>query len=204
MVQLDELERIDVAGVHWRPVRRALGVSAFGINAYSADAGEQLIEEHTEEGNGHEEIYLVVRGRALFTVAGEKQEALPGTLVYLADPAERRGAVALEDGTLAVAIGGAPGAAGPPSPWEFYFAAAPALKAQEPGRAYEVAAEGLEHHPDNASLHYNLACYASLAGLTDQALEHLRRAFEIDPHTREWAKDDADLDPLREDDRYPA
>ena len=202
-VRLSELERIDVAGVHWRPIRRALGISAFGINAYSADAGEHLIEEHTEDGNGHEEVYLVVQGRALFTIDGEKCEALPGTLVYLDDPQQRRGAVALEDNTLAVAIGGRPGAAGPPSPWEFYFAAAPALAAEEPARAYDMAAEGLAHHPDHPSLHYNLACYASLAGMTEQALEHLTRAFDGDPRTREWAADDADLDAIRDDPRWP-
>lgn len=203
MTHLDELERIDVAGVHWRPVRRALGISAFGINAYSADAGEHLIEDHTEEGNGHEEVYLVVRGRAMFTIDGDKREAGPGTLVYLDDPAQRRGAVALEDGTLAVAIGGTPGAAGPPSPWEFFFAAAPALEADDAARAYATAAEGLAPHPDDASLNYNLACYAALAGMTDTALDHLRLAFEKDARTRKWAEDDSDLDSLRDDPRWP-
>ena len=146
VVHLDELDRIDVAGVHWRPIRRALGVSAFGINAYSADAGEHLIEEHDETAGGaggHEEIYLVVRGRATFTIGGEQVDAPAGTLVFLDDPAERRGAVAAEDGTLAVAIGGRPGAAGPPSPWEYYFAASNA----EGREAYEMAADGARALP---------------------------------------------------------
>ena len=66
VARIDELERIDVAGVHWRPIRRRLGVQAFGINGYSADAGELLIEEHDETGAGagaHEELYVVVTGR---------------------------------------------------------------------------------------------------------------------------------------------
>ena len=205
VVHLDDLERIDVAGVHWRPIRRPLGISAFGINAYSADAGEQLIEEHDETGGpGHEEVYLVVRGRATFTIAGDEVDAPAGTLVFLEDPAERRGATAAEDGTLAVAIGGRPGAAGPVSPWEFFFAAAPAIAAGEPERAYEIAAAGLADHPDDGSLQYNLACYASLAGMHDRALEHLGRAFTIEPKARRWAENDADLDAIRDDARWPA
>jgi hypothetical protein len=203
VVHLDELERIDVAGVHWRPIRRALGVSAFGINAYSADAGEHLIEDHDEAGaggaGGHEEIYLVVRGRATFTVAGEPVDAPAGTLVFLDEPAERRGAVAVEDGTLAVAIGGPPGAAGAPSPWEFYFAGA----GKEPEEAYAIAAEGLEHHPDHGATHYNLACFAARAGMRDKAIEHLTVAFEREPRARGWAEKDSDLDPVRDDPGWP-
>ena len=202
IVNLDELDRIDVAGVHWRPIRRALGVSAFGINAYTADAGEHLIEEHDEAGSGaggHEEIYLVVRGRATFTVAGEQVDAPAGTLVFLDDPSERRGAVAVEDATMAVAIGGSPGAAGPPSPWEFFFAGA----GKDPGEAYAIAAKGLEHYPDHGALHYNLACFASLAGMRDEAIEHLRRGLANEPKARGWAEKDSDLDPSRDDPRWP-
>jgi quercetin dioxygenase-like cupin family protein len=202
IVHVDDLEKIDVAGVHWRPVRRPLGVSAFGVNGYSADAGERLIEEH-DEVDGHEELYLVVRGRATFTIAGEEIDARAGTLVFLDDLAEHRGAVATEDGTVAVAVGGRPGAAGPVSAWEFGFAAAPALAAGDPRRAYAIAAEGLADHPDHPALHYNLACYASRAGMRDEALEHLRRAFEAKPEARAWAADDADLDAVRDDPRWP-
>jgi len=203
VVRLDELDRIDVAGVHWHPVRKPLGITAFGINAYSADAGEHLIEEHDESGSGaggHEEVYLVVRGRATFTIAGEQVDAPAGTLVFLHDPAERRGAIAVDDGTMAVAIGGPPGAVGAPSPWEFFFSGA----GRPPREAYALAAEGLEHHPDHGALHYNLACFASLAGMRDEALDHLRIAFEREPKAREWAADDADLDAIRDDPRWPA
>jgi hypothetical protein len=202
VVKLDELEQIDVAGVHWRPIRRALGISAFGINAYTADAGEHLIEDHDESGGGaggHEEIYLVVRGHATFTIAGREVDAPAGTLVYLDEPAERRGAVAVEDGTLAVAIGGEPGAAGAPSAWEFTFAGA----GKPPEESYRIASEGLEHHPENGALHYNLACFAAQAGMRDEALEHLRIAFEHEPKSHDWSTTDTDLDPIRDDPRWP-
>ena len=52
VVHLSQLDDIPVAGVHFRPVRRALGITAFGINGYTADAGERVIEEHDETGAG--------------------------------------------------------------------------------------------------------------------------------------------------------
>lgn len=204
-VTLDELERIHVAGVNWRPIRRALGITAFGINGFSADAGQQLVEPHDETGGGsghHEELYLVLRGRATFTVDGEEIEATAGALVFVSDPASSRAAVATDDGTFVVVVGGAPGSISP-SPWEHYFAASAAVEAGDPARAYEIAAAGLTDHPDHPSLHYNLACFAALAGQSDRALDHLRRAFELDPQTREWAESDADLDGLREHPDYP-
>ena len=82
-------------------------------------------------------------------------------------------------------IGGKPGAAGPPSTFEYYFLAA---GEDDPDRAYEICAEGLEHHADNPSLHYNLACYAALAGRREDALRHIEIAFEGEPKTREWAR----------------
>jgi hypothetical protein len=81
LIKLDELDRVRATEgpAWWRPVRRALGLTAFGINAYTADAaGNELIERHDElspGAGGHEELYLVVSGAARFTVAGEEVEA---------------------------------------------------------------------------------------------------------------------------------
>ncbi len=44
------------------------------VNAYSAEAGEPVVEPHDETSAGagaHEELYLVVSGAATFTVAGK-------------------------------------------------------------------------------------------------------------------------------------
>ena len=65
VVHLDELDRfpVDDEGLLWRPVRRRLGITAFGTNAYTAEQGtERVVEEHHEEG-GHEELYFVATGR---------------------------------------------------------------------------------------------------------------------------------------------
>ena len=102
-LRISEIDPIDVAGVHWLPVRHTLGVQAFGVNAYRGDAGEQVIEEHTEEGSDHEEMYVVLHGRARFTLDGEDVDAPAGTAVFLPDPPTLRVAMAEEDGTVVLA-----------------------------------------------------------------------------------------------------
>lgn len=205
VAHLEELEAIHVAGVNWLPVRRALGVTGFGVNAYSADRGERLIEEHAESGGGagrHEELYVIVSGHATFNVDAAEIDAPTGTLVFVPEPTSQRGATALADGTTALVVGGRAGTI-LPSPWEYYFAALPAAEAGDPAEAYKIAAAGLTTHPDHPSLHYNLACFASRAGDADCALEHLSKAFTGDPLTREWAQTDSDLDAVRTHPRWP-
>ncbi|MEA2169172.1 MAG: hypothetical protein QOF76_2472 [Solirubrobacteraceae bacterium] len=199
IVRIDDLERVDVADVHWRPLRRAIGVTAFKTNAYSADTGERLLEEHDEKSSGQEEMYVMVAGAAAFTVDDETVEVAAGGVVFYPNPATRRGAVATADGSIAVAVGGNPGAAGPPSAWEYYFAADAVSVAGDPARAYEMAAEGLGDHPDSAGLHYNLACYAALTDRRELAVEHWRKAKESDPRVVDWAAEDTDLDAIRDE-----
>ena len=108
----------------WKPLRHHLGIGAFGVNAWVApEAGGQAVERHDEapeDGgtNGHEELYVVVRGHARFTVGDEEIDAPEGTLVFVADPALVREAIASEAGTTVLAIGAARGVAFEPSDWE--------------------------------------------------------------------------------------
>ena len=69
---LSELESIPVGdrGLVWRPIRSRFDIRAFGVNAYTAEPGNEVVEEHTEETYGHEEMYVVVSGRATFTLNG--------------------------------------------------------------------------------------------------------------------------------------
>jgi tetratricopeptide (TPR) repeat protein len=207
-VRIGDIEPIAVVAgeLQWRPLRRSLGIEAFGINAYTANAGDLVVEEHDETGAGaghHEELYVVVTGRAMFTVDGEEIDAPVGTCVFLDDPKERRAARAVEDGTTVLAIGGERGAPFKVSPWEFAFAGAPAWEAKRYGEAKELLREGLELHPGNASLLYNLACAEALLGEKDDALEHLEEAVE-NPRFRGFAKTDSDFDSLRDDPRFGA
>ena len=193
VVAISDLDRVPVAGVFWRPLRRTLGITAFGTNAYTADAGEHVVEEHTE-GSGHEEMYVVLSGRARFTLGDCEREVGAGSIVFFDDHTELRGAVAIEDGTTVLAVGGMPGTI-TPSAWEWRFAAEPAYDAGDYERAYAICAEGLEAHPDDAALHYQLACFSNLGGNPDRAREHLRRALASDPErVRRWASDDKDLE----------
>jgi len=125
-LRLDEIDGVPVLGtLVWKPIRRPLGITAFGINAYTAaNAGDEVVEDHSEKTNGHEEIYVVVSGHAVFTVDGGEVDAPAGTLVYLDDPLERRSAVAREPGTTVLAVGGVPGKH-EPTPWEYFFPALP-------------------------------------------------------------------------------
>jgi tetratricopeptide (TPR) repeat protein len=198
---LDDLERIRVGELTWRPVRRALGATAFGVNAWTADAaGDELIESHTEgtpSSPGHEELYLVVGGRATFTVGEEEIDAPTGTLV-LVEVGTRRSAVAAEPDTTVVVIGGEPGTALPGSAWEHYYAAQPAYDAGEYEQAIAIASEGLADWPDHGPLNYQLACFHALAGNLDEARAHLEVALANDERARGWAADDEDLAALRE------
>ena len=106
----------------WLPVRHHFGGAAFGTNAFLAhEVGDQVVEEHDEVGERagvHEEMYVVLQGRARFTVDGEQFDAPPGTLVYVAEPEVVRSAVALERETVVLAVGGARGKAFEVSVWE--------------------------------------------------------------------------------------
>ena len=204
--RVDELDAIPVDGAEivWRPVRRALGIRSFGINAYTADAGERVIEEHTEESVGHEEVYVVLRGRALFTAGDEELELEPATLVYYRDAAVTRGAIALEDGTAVLAIGGKPGEVFAPSAWEWWFAAEPHYTRGDYEGALAVVEEGLAERPDSPGLHYAAATNLARLGCRDEALARLRTAVELGPQPREWAPTDDAFASLRDDPEFLA
>ena len=96
-------------GERWRSIRAHFGITAFGVNAYDADAGEELVVAHDEtDYGGQEELYYVVRGRARFALDGEEVELGEGELLYVR-PEVMRQADALEAGTLVFMVGGAPG-----------------------------------------------------------------------------------------------
>ena len=66
-------------------------------------------------------------------------------------------------------------------------------------RAIDALEEALHVDPSEAILHYNLACYWSLAQNRRRALRHLSRAIQIDSNFRELVHDEPDFDPLRDD-----
>jgi len=202
---VDELDRIELDdGFEWRPVRRRFDIRAFGVNAYAPGATGQVVEEHSESALGHEEIYLVLRGRARFTVDGNEHELGPGQLVFVRDPSLRRGAVALSDDTIVLALGGRPGVAHEPSAWEAMFAAVPAAREGRWADAIRMHEAALAEQPASAPLLYNLACMESRGGWPLDALLHLAEAIELDPKWAAYAAKDTDFDPIRDEPGFPA
>jgi len=199
-VRLDEIEPIPVVEgtLLWRPVRRTLDIGAFGINSYVApQAGDDVVEEHTETSLGHEEVYLVLSGRATFTLDGETLDAPAGTLVFLRDPAVKRHARAEEAGTTVLAVGGPRDRAYEPSPWEFWFAAERHRASGDFDAMVDEIAGAVERYPDHPAVLYHLGRAEALAGRTDDAIAHVRRALELKPEWADDMREDEDLAGLR-------
>jgi mannose-6-phosphate isomerase-like protein (cupin superfamily) len=201
VVRLDEIERRNT----WIPVRERLGIRAFGINAYVAGEDGTIITEHDETVSRQQELYIVLSGSATFEVDGERVDAPQGTLVF-AQPAARRKATG--DATVLV-IGAAPGTAYQALDWgQSWPHHAESLQAYGERRYADALAavrRGLAENPDHPGLHYNFACFASLAGEAgDDTFEHLRRAVELFPSFRDQARSDEDFTPVRDDPRFEA
>ena len=198
VARIDEIDGIDYReDTHMHPVRHHLGISAFGANAWTVDSvGDRLMPEH-EEDEGKEELYVVLRGRARFEIGGESVDAPEGTLVFV-EPRTNRTAFAEEAGTTVLAIGSTVGKAYQVGGWEVWAPFETAYRAGDYAGVVERAREPLEASAEPSAL-YNLACCEALAGMKDDAIGHLRTAFERRPDLRDLAKEDTDLDPLRDE-----
>jgi hypothetical protein len=202
VTRLDEIPRVGARN-EWIPIRRHLDVKAFGVNAWSGDAGTELVPDHDETTIGHEELYVVVAGRATFTVADEAIDGPTGTIVFVRDAATKRAAVAAEDGTTILTAGAKPGEAFRVSPWEINAEILPLFDQGKHAEVKRLLEEALVDNPDAAGLLYNLACAEAQLGEPDAAIEHLTRAIELSGNFREHAQTDTDFDPIRDDPRFP-
>ncbi|MFL5919836.1 MAG: cupin domain-containing protein [Gaiellaceae bacterium] len=117
--RLDELPLVptgDPNDFDWYPIQHHLGFGAFGVNGFGGDAGTMLVSEHDERESGQEELYVVVEGTVAFTLDGEARQLSAVSFVAVPDPGVTRSAVAVEDGTLLLAIG-APAGSGFRTTW---------------------------------------------------------------------------------------
>jgi hypothetical protein len=198
VADLDAIEEFNDAGCHYRPIRHHLGITAFGVTAWTAHAaGDLVINEHDEDDpTADQELFLVLRGHALFELDGNQVDAPAGTLVF-APPRTKRTASAKEAATTIIALEGTPGRAYEARGWELWAPLAPLYQA---GRYAEVADRlvGLVAvTPQYPMLFFNLACCESLCGRTSDALDHLRHAIDMSAEFRAAAQTDSDLDPIR-------
>jgi len=202
VAHIDELEELPINNGEfvWRPVRRRFGITAFGTNAYTGNSGQRVIEEHAERDN-HQEMYVVLRGRASFTLGDDEVDAPAGTIVFVR-PNTRRGAIAAEDGTAVLAVGAKPGVVFEPSLWEDVFVANSYAEQGDLEPARAVYAELIENHPDAWQGLFNAACFEARFGDHERAFEYLGRALELEPSAREYAETDSDFDSIRGDERF--
>lgn len=70
--------------------------------------------------------------------------------------------------------------------------------------AISALERALEVAPADALLHYNLACYHSLAGNKRRALSYLTHAFALEADYRALVDSEPDFDPLRADPDFQA
>ncbi len=202
---LGEIDEIDDGRAPMRPVRHHMGITSFGVNAWTGrNAGDRIINEHDEdEEDGNEELYFVHTGRARFEIDGETVDAPAGTFVF-ARPAAKRTAFAEEPGTTIVAMGGVPGKAYQPHGWEVWGPLHPLFQAGEYAEVADRGRELVKEHPEYPMVSYNVACAESLAGRKDDAIEHLRLAVEKSDSLRKLAAEDSDFDAIRDEAQFKA
>jgi tetratricopeptide (TPR) repeat protein len=200
VAQLEDIEELNDGREPFRPIRHHFGITSFGVNAWTArQAGDRIINEHDEsDPDADEELYLVVSGRAMFELDGDRVPAPTGTFVF-APPGVKRTAFAEEPNTTLIALGGTPGKAYDANGWELWASLTPLYNAGEYAEAADRGRELVEAYPQYGGLLYNLACVESLAGRTGDAIEHLRLAIDHSETSRAYAKDDSDFDPIREE-----
>ena len=198
VAHLDDIEEFDDVGCHYRPIRHHLGITAFGVTAWTAHAaGDTVINEHDEgDPTADQELFLVLGGHATFDIDGERVDAPTGTLVF-APPRTRRTASAKQDGTTIILVEGTPGRAYDARGWELWAPLAPLYQAGEYAEVADRLADVVAASPQYPMLIFNLACCESQCGRTSDALDHLRHAIEMSEEFRATAKTDSDLDPIR-------
>jgi quercetin dioxygenase-like cupin family protein len=206
---VERIEDIPQGDVHdgrvRHKIREHLDIGGFGVNAYRAVSTDgHVIGEHAEDGifsRGQEELYVVISGAATFTVDGDEIEAAPGTVV-LVRSGVTRSAVAHEEGTTVLVVGGTPGKAYKPSPAELTAPMFDAYNAGDFERAARIVADIAAEHPTEAITWFNLSCCEARLGRTEDALDHLAKSLELDPRFVEVAREDEDLESIRSDPRF--
>jgi mannose-6-phosphate isomerase-like protein (cupin superfamily) len=189
-IRIDELEAIPWPAAHttWRPLRAAVGAQIVGMGAYTADrTGQDLVEPHREtEGMGHQEVYVVLRGRATFTLDGAELDAPAGTVVRV-DPEVHRHAVAAEPRTAVLALGGPP--TFEPSSSEWIERARPHIRS-DPERARAIVDDLRTQRPGSPGIPIAEALLAAGRGDDAAATAALSR---VDPRYRDSLRADPDL-----------
>jgi tetratricopeptide (TPR) repeat protein len=90
----------------------------------------------------------------------------------------------------------------PQTPQERVYAATVALNAGDHSTAMEHLRRALEDSSDNDHAHYIMAVALAAQGDVDGSLEHLRQAVTLNPDNRALARQDPDLDNVRDHETF--
>ena len=104
--RLEDFEVIFGGGM--RRVRSGLGVSSFGMQVEEFPPNATAYPEHDHSGDGMEEVYTALEGRAILQVGGEEHVLTPGTFARVG-PKEKRKLITRDEGARVLAIGAVPG-----------------------------------------------------------------------------------------------
>ena len=103
-----------IPGMRFRNARAALGVSAWGMSVLELDAHCSGYPRHDHGDDGHEEVYVVLRGSVVLQAGGAERTLAQGDLVRVA-PGTARKFVTRDQAATLLALGGTPGQVYAPS-----------------------------------------------------------------------------------------
>ncbi len=110
-VDLEDVE--PVMGAFYK-MRRALGVTGFGINYVDIRPGMEGLE-HDETETGHEEVYVILEGSGTMRIGADEVELRPGRWLRV-DATDTRMVTGGPEGLKMIMVGGTPGAPFAPRP----------------------------------------------------------------------------------------
>jgi len=90
----------------------------------------------------------------------------------------------------------------PKTPEERVYAATVALNSGDHSGALDHLHRALGEDPESDHAHYIMAVALGMRNRSDEAIEHLQQAIALNPENRGLAKQDPDLDTIRDHDRF--
>jgi quercetin dioxygenase-like cupin family protein len=106
--RIDEMEA--VFGGAFKRARAELGVESFGLQVLDFPPGATQYPEHDHAADGQEEVYTVLKGKAMLQADGEEYELEPDTFARVG-PGQKRKLVTGAEPARLLALGGTPGKA---------------------------------------------------------------------------------------------
>jgi tetratricopeptide (TPR) repeat protein len=93
-------------------------------------------------------------------------------------------------------------AAAPKTPEEHVYAATVALNSGDHSGALDHLQRALGEDPESDHAHYIMAVALGMRNRADEAIQHLQQAIALNPENRGLAKQDPDLDAIRDHHRF--